>query len=513
MERAVEIAILLLAPWPLVRLLLARPFHERLAAHPGLLAGVVAGVAGAAGLVVLLALGPPWPLRVAAGLAVVASLLAWWRARPGYGVARGLPPGSLALTQLGLVQDDRFLLRQAERHGPVFKIAHYGRPMACVVGLRRGAELLREAGDGLVSGALPFSRLIPGGFIRYMPPAEHARYRALLVRALPGDMVHAAAPAIDAAAVRAFGSLAAAGGAGVSPIPGLHALTLEVLVGLLFGIGPDDPRLARMRELYPALAVPSLARAGLRRAEAAMAELTVIAATAAAEAQARRAAGATPACALDHLVAEGPAVLADPTLTGNLVYMVETGGRDTAGLLAWCLKMLADHPAWRRRLAEAARGDGAADLAGRIAAETLRLEQSEYVIRRAARPVRIGEHRIPAGWLVRICVRESHRDPALFAEPERFDPDRFLERRPGPAEYAPLGMGGHTCLGRSVVQVTAATALTVLARDFDWRPVADGPRECGAFHWMPSARFAIRVERTPTAAPVAADGRRVVQPT
>ena len=504
MERAVVTAILLLAPWPLVRLLVARPFHERLAAHPGLLTVVVAGGAGWLGVVGLLAVGPAWAARAAAGGAVVASLAMWWHARPGYGVGRGLPPGSLAFTRLGMVEDDRFLLREAARHGPVFKTARYGRPIVCVVGLRRGAELLRDAGDALVSGALPFSALIPGGFIRYMAPAKNARYRSLLARALPNELVQCATPLVAAAAARAFGRLADAcgpGGGGVSPVPYLRNLTNETMVGLMFGIGPDDPRAARMRELYRIVEMPALARSGMARARAAMAELTALAEGAAQEALRRRDAGAQPACALDMLARDEPAALADVTLMGNLVYLVETGGRDVADLLTWCLKMLADHPEWRDRLTGAARGDGAGDLAGRIVGETLRLEQSEYVVRRAVRPVRIGDYRIPAGWLVRLCVRESHRDSDAFPDPDRFDPDRLRGQRPGAAAYAPLGIGAHSCLGRAIVQVTAPTALTVLARAYDWQPVDDGPREFGTFHWMPSRRFAIRVERNRTPVP------------
>ena len=267
------------------------------------------------------------------------------------------------------------------------------------------------------------------------------------------------------------------------------------MIGLFFGIGPDDPRASRMRELYPLIEVPTLARAGSGRVQAAMAELTALANGAAEESRRRRAAGAAPVCALDHLAGDEPEILADPTLMGNLVYLVETGGRDVADLLTWCLKMLADHPDWWRRLQTAVRAGGSDDLAGRIVAETLRLEQSEYIVRTAKRPIRIGDYRIPTGWLVRVCVRESHREPAIFPEPDRFDPDRFLGRRFGPTEYSPLGMGNHSCLGRAIVQVTAPTALTVLASDFDWHPTADGPREFGAFHWMPSRRFRIAVSR------------------
>lgn len=494
MERVVEVAIVILAPWPVARLLLAPPFHRRLAAHPTFLSICLLAVIGYAGLTGLLAFGPAWALRLAAVLALLASATAWWHARPSYGVARGLPPGSLTFTQLGMVQDDRFLLREAERHGPVFKTARYGHAITCVMGLRRGAELLRTAGDALASGPMPFSQLIPGGFIRYMAPADNARYRALLARALPNELVAASAPLVDAAARRAFLRLAAACGAdgsGASPTPYLRDLTYEVMIGLFFGIAPHDPRAERMRRLYPVIEIPTLAHARAGQVRAAMAELTSIARVAGAEAIERSGAGAEPHCAVDWLAREAPDALTDPTMIGNLVYLVETGGRDVADLLNWCLKMLADNPEWGRRLRDAAHGDGAEELAERIVLETLRLEQSEYIVRKAQRPVAIGGYRIPKGWLVRVCVRESHRDAVTFPDPHRFDPDRFRGRRFGPTEYAPLGMGAHSCLGRTIVHVVASRSLMILARDFDWRQSADGPREFGAFHWMPSSCFKI----------------------
>ena len=180
----------------------------------------------------------------------------------------------------------------------------------------------------------------------------------------------------------------------------------------------------------------------------------------------------TPArCSLD-LVARHPDALCDPTLLGNLVYMVETGGRDLANLLTWALKMLADQPAWLAKLeVETCAGGevGGSDLAARIIAETLRLEQSESIMRTTRRPLVIGGYHIPAGWLVRICVRESHRDPASFAEPDRFDPDRFKGSWPGSDVYAPLGIGRTACLGRTFVQVAGSTVLQTLARSFTWR--------------------------------------------
>ncbi len=96
-------------------------------------------------------------------------------------------------------------------------------------------------------------------------------------------------------------------------------------------------------------------------------------------------------------------------------------------------------------------------------------------MRTTRRPLVIGGYHIPAGWLVRICVRESHRDPASFAEADRFDPDRFKGSGPDSDVYAPLGIGRTAVWGdvrpggRSDRAADAGTRLH-LARD------RDGPR-------------------------------------
>ena len=450
-EPAVELMVLVLAAWPALRLVATPAFRRRLAAHPRHLAILGCGLAGYLAALLLLAIGPPALLRTAAGLAMVGMAASWWRARPAYGRSRGLPPGCLAAMQLGPITDERYLLEQARRHGPVFKVAHFGRPIACVVGIARGTELLRSAEDHLGRGSLPFSDLIPRGFLRYMTPSDHSRYRALLARALPSELVRGAVPMIASAAKRTFVRMAIASqpqAAGVAPNPFLRRFTYEALIGLVFGLLAQDPRMARMLVLYPRVESATLAKVDGREVRAALAEILTIVREAADDASARLADERPPRCSLDLVARHHPDALCDPTLLGNLVYMVETGGRDLADLLTWALKMLADQPAWLAKLEVETRAggeDGGSDLAARIIAETLRLEQSESIMRTARRPLVIGGYHIPAGWLVRICVRESHRDPASFAEPDRFDPDRFKGSWPDSDVYAPLGIGRTAC--------------------------------------------------------------------
>jgi hypothetical protein len=98
---------------------------------------------------------------------------------------------------------------------------------------------------------------------------------------------------------------------------------------------------------------------------------------------------------------------------------------DATGLLMWVLTFLSDDPACARRLRNTDDPDALAD---RVVSETLRLAQSEYLWRRASRDIEFRGVVIPAGWLVRVSLRELHRDPAHFEHPDEFDSGSLRRR-------------------------------------------------------------------------------------
>ena len=124
--------------------------------------------------------------------------------------------------------------------------------------------------------------------------------------------------------------------------------------------------------------------------------------------------------------------------------------------------------------------------------ETLRLDQSEFLLRRVKRPIRWGEFDIPAGWFVRVCVQESHRSPAAFDDPERFDPERFLQP-PDRARYSPFGVYRRLCPGEHLSRAIGAHLIVELASGYDLEIIGDGPPEFSGFHWRPSPRFRVRL--------------------
>ena len=53
----------------------------------------------------------------------------------------------------------------------------------------------------------------------------------------------------------------------------------------------------------------------------------------------------------------------------------------------------------------------------------------------------------PAGALLACSIYLVHRSPALYPDPGRFDPDRFIAWKPAPHEYFPFGGGIRRCIG------------------------------------------------------------------
>jgi cytochrome P450 len=77
--------------------------------------------------------------------------------------------------------------------------------------------------------------------------------------------------------------------------------------------------------------------------------------------------------------------------------------------------------------------------------------------------------RIPKGATVMIAVHYLHRHPEFYREPERFDPERWLEERGGPKHafaYLPFGLGGRRCVGEDFALLELRAVLARLLQHF-----------------------------------------------
>ena len=203
---------------------------------------------------------------------------------------------------------------------------------------------------------------------------------------------------------------------------------------------------------------------------------------------------------LRRLARMGSGDKVDDTIIGNAIYMVERGRHDLRDLLRWMLKYLSDNPAVVAEVRASLAQTGADPrLAEACVMETLRLDQAEVINRKATQSFEFDGYHIPKGSWVSILMREPHRDPANFAEPERFRPQRFLERSYSADQYAPFGIDEHQCIGRFLVTRVGAIFVEEFVGGYSWTVAGDGPRHYGHFHWRPSLLFAIDLKRHPQA--------------
>jgi cytochrome P450 len=178
----------------------------------------------------------------------------------------------------------------------------------------------------------------------------------------------------------------------------------------------------------------------------------------------------------------------------QLLTLVAAGHETTMITLAWAYYWLHRHPhALERLLAEldAMGGDDEPDTLTHlpyleaVIQETLRLYPVvPLATRLLAAPFQLKGHALPAGVSVGLATSLVHYRPDLFPEPERFRPERFLERTFGPSEYFPFGGGVRRCLGAAFamyeIKIVLGTMLrTLRSRPRDGRPVRPAMRAAG----------------------------------
>jgi cytochrome P450/NADPH-cytochrome P450 reductase len=176
--------------------------------------------------------------------------------------------------------------------------------------------------------------------------------------------------------------------------------------------------------------------------------------------------------------------LTDENIRYQILTFLIAGHETTAGLLSFSLHALARDPGLLRRVREEVDAHvqpGALptmkevlelELVKRVLSEALRLWPTVPIVIRAAKEdTHIGGYFAPSGQAFGLFLTAVHRDPAVWPNPTRFDPDRFLPEairaRPS-AAYKPFGIGKRACTGRHFAMIEATLCLAVLARDFDF---------------------------------------------
>ncbi|MFC7617751.1 cytochrome P450 [Actinokineospora soli] len=177
--------------------------------------------------------------------------------------------------------------------------------------------------------------------------------------------------------------------------------------------------------------------------------------------------------------------LTDRELRDNVVTFIFGGTETTAALLSWCLYFLGRLPDVERALHDEVdrvldgRTPVFADVprlehTGRIVSEALRLYAPGWIFTRVTlTDTELAGRPVPAGTVLIYCPYLLHRRRDLFPDPDRFHPDRWLNRgsSSAPHSYAPFGIGTRKCIGDVFGRVEATLALAIIASRWRLRPV------------------------------------------
>ena len=142
-------------------------------------------------------------------------------------------------------------------------------------------------------------------------------------------------------------------------------------------------------------------------------------------------------------------------IISNAAVLLFGGIETTEGMIANAVWHLLSHPD------QAALVAGRPDVLANAIEESLRLEPAAAIVDRyATADVELGGARVARGDLVRVSIAGANRDPAEFAQPDRFD-----VRRSNADRHLAFAHGPHACIAMHLARLEARTAVDrLLAR-------------------------------------------------
>ncbi|MFD7585699.1 cytochrome P450 [Kitasatospora sp. NPDC059811] len=197
----------------------------------------------------------------------------------------------------------------------------------------------------------------------------------------------------------------------------------------------------------------------------------------------------------------GGQALSNAEVTDQVMTIFAAGFDTIANSTVWALHLLAQHPDIADRVraevdaarvdatgvnvAEADRAEADAttaagtsasvagtsasvdglELTTRVVREAVRLYSPGWLLTRVTTTdTELGAHRLPEGTSVIYSPYLLHRQPALFPEPDRFDPERWVGVHPQRGPFIGFGAGPRRCVGEQFGMTESVLLLATIMR-------------------------------------------------
>lgn len=155
-------------------------------------------------------------------------------------------------------------------------------------------------------------------------------------------------------------------------------------------------------------------------------------------------------------------------VSDELLTLLGAGHETTASALGWAFERLRRHPDILAKLV-AEVDEGGEDFRQ---AFILELQRSRTVIDFAGRHVAaphfdLGEWRIAHDSNILVSIADLHDNADIFENPERFDPQRFVDKKPPTFAWLPFGGGTRRCIGAAFANTEMHVVLRTVLTHFE----------------------------------------------
>ncbi len=407
-----------------------------------------------------------------------------------------LPPGKFLMLDPAERADQKFLLKHSEKVGPIFKAVFDSKLCVCVIGLPLCRRFLQEHSANVTPDTIKLEGLFPRGFLRGMMGETHKKYRKTTIRAIDPEFILRDSALFEQTIVNELARYAENQKEEISPpeiyIKALNNIASGLLIHIFFGARVGSESFEVLMRMYHDLGPNGVVWSIGEQQKKTFYKIR------------------------DYLLGRldkqrgyndqwlQQSILGrmhnngalDETTLGNLIYMVEMGRYDMHLLFRWLSKYGAENPDFLELICaesdEKQRGKNL--LSEAFVLETLRLNQSERLMRVVNRDIVFDGYQIPKNFRVRLCMWESHKLPESFDDAFCFKPERFIGNIVSKDQFSPFGLHHHSCPFADISTWLSSVFIEVLAKHYTVMPVADGPPVRGEYHWQPANRFSVRIQ-------------------